>query len=57
MTNKTLSYEELVKKRDSLKEQMKIAMNDDRLFCKLYIEYKNIVEKITDIDDYWNAHD
>lgn len=59
MTTKIMNYEQLIEKRDSLKQQMKSAMdnNDDLTLCRLYIDYKQIVEKIQDIDDYWNAHD
>ena len=59
MTSKILSYEELKKEKVSLEEKMKVARENDQdiEYCKLYLIYKNIVQQIQEIDDYWNAHD
>lgn len=59
MKTKTLSYEELKKEKVSLEEKMKVARENDQdiEYCKLYLIYKNIVQQIQEIDDYWNAHD
>jgi hypothetical protein len=59
MTTKILSYEELVEKRKDLKEKMRLALdhNCDLQFTLAYEQYQKVVEKIKDIDDYWNAHD
>ena len=59
MITKILSYEELVEKRDSIKSQMSIALDnkDDKEFCRLHDQFLKVVKKIKDIDDYWNSHD